>query len=947
MSQLTRRNLLKMLGVSAAGTVAACNSQGPENILPYVIPDDNFIVGDPVFYRTVCNECPAACGVTARNLNGRVSKLEGNDLDNHTAGKLCARGHSSLQLTYNVDRLLAPEIDRNRKVSWAKAMKWIASKAQGKVVVLSSSQTGTQARLLAAVAAAAKEGQWLAWDAGQSDMALRAGELLYGKRLVARADLSQADLIVSIDAAFLETWQNPVAATRQFAEAKKQDDYKGSVYIGARYSLTASNCDSWIANKSGTSGSLAMALLKLVADRKGVRAKVDTFLTGADAVKLATEAEVAPSRLAAIATALLAASRPVVICGSDENGGENAHIAVTLLNEILGATGTRVFVGDNLAFDTQATTREVRDTLNSLGKNDLLLVADCDPMYAFGIKSAAPVVALSTAINETTEIASLTLPINSPIESWGDAEPVAGQVKILQPAMAPLKKYDSRTLNDVLIQLITALGGKSEAAEGQAAVRAAWQTVQQPVGDNLQVTESWYAALQVGGYGYEVSAQPLDLNVPAAVASQPVSGDLIVEVYPSLKFYDGRVSDRPWLHELPDPITTLVWDGWVEVHPETAKKLKAEDGDLLTIKTAAGSVSLPVKTHPGQRQELLAVPSGLGKSTGTYTANVGANGYKLLDGHGNIAVASVQVKKQPSELVVIQPQTSQYDRGIAQVITAAELLHPTDNNEEPPEAEINMYPVFESPIHRWGLAIDLDSCTGCGSCVTACDSENNVAIVGIQTNFPRKGKGTTAVGKQLLREGREMHWIRIERFYEPGEDGRTDIRYTPAMCAQCTTAPCETVCPVYATMHTQDGLNAMVYNRCVGTRYCSNNCPYKQRRFNWMTYDWPKEYDGLLNPEITVRTKGVMEKCTFCVQRIKRIRLDARMNDRDVQDGEIVTACQQTCPADAIVFGDLKDPKSRVSKLSGQHDTYRIFEELNTQPAVHYLKAVIRKPLEA
>jgi Fe-S-cluster-containing dehydrogenase component len=259
----------------------------------------------------------------------------------------------------------------------------------------------------------------------------------------------------------------------------------------------------------------------------------------------------------------------------------------------------------------------------------------------------------------------------------------------------------------------------------------------------------------------------------------------------------------------------------------------------------------------------------------------------------------------------------------------------------------NMYTLHEHPEYRWGMAVDLDSCTGCGACIVACDIENNIPIVGIQMDMPMPGQGTMQIGKRLLKQGREMHWMRMERFFETYDTDQPDVRFIPAMCQQCENAPCETVCPVYATMHTPDGINGMMYNRCVGTRYCGNNCPYKQRRLNWLTHDWPEAQKLALNPEVTVRTKGVMEKCNFCIQRVRTATTQSRIEGRRVADGEIVVACQQTCPADALIFGDLKDPNTRVSQAVAAGRSYRVFEELNTRPGVHYRKKIKRTPVIA
>jgi molybdopterin-containing oxidoreductase family iron-sulfur binding subunit len=387
------------------------------------------------------------------------------------------------------------------------------------------------------------------------------------------------------------------------------------------------------------------------------------------------------------------------------------------------------------------------------------------------------------------------------------------------------------------------------------------------------------------------------------------------------------------MQEFPDAVTKAVWNAWVEMHPETAEPLGVETGDLVQVRTEAGSVTAPAYVYPGIRPDTIAVPLGQGHSAyGRTAAGRGFNALDLLDGtpderSGALAyagaAATLTATGRRGQLVIMQGSNTDHDREIAEIVNVADVPNAMEHEIDLTTLVEAAYDSDPMSPYRWGMTIDLNACTGCGACVTACYSENNIPVV----------------GEDLCGQGREMSWLQIMRYYEEAEDGFQTVQF-PTLCQQCGDAPCEPVCPVYAAYHTPEGLNGQVYNRCVGTRYCANNCPYKVRRFNWFTSDFPYPMNLQLNPDVTVRSKGVMEKCTFCVQRINRAKLDAKAEGRLVEDGEIQTACMQSCPTQAITFGNLKDPASRVSRKAKGSRGYAMLDELNTRPAVTYLKSV-------
>jgi molybdopterin-containing oxidoreductase family iron-sulfur binding subunit len=457
----------------------------------------------------------------------------------------------------------------------------------------------------------------------------------------------------------------------------------------------------------------------------------------------------------------------------------------------------------------------------------------------------------------------------------------------------------------------------------------------------LNFDEFWADALQRGGVWASIAPETITLSAELAKASfetaeinGPADG-LVLMPYASLHFYDGRGANRSWLQEIPDPVTKAVWSSWAELHPDTAISLAADEGQLVTVESPHGKLDVPVVLNANLRPGVIAIPIGQGHTQyGRYAAGRGVNPIALIDPtpevlSGGTRWLSVRVRVTPRALrrpvPRLQASERQFDRDVALAVSRDDWISGRALSVATEHRSLS--PEHSHPEYRWGMAIDLDACTGCNACVAACYAENNIPVM----------------GAEAAQRGRTMSWLRIERFVEPRNTRTTaiDVRFVPMLCQHCDHAPCETVCPVYATYHTDEGLNAQVYNRCVGTRYCSNNCPYKVRRFNWFQSEFPEPLHLQLNPDVTVRSQGVMEKCTFCVQRIQEGKDRAKDEKRPVRDGEVVPACAQTCPGQAIVFGDLNDPGSRVSQLAGDPRGYRIFDGLNTRPAVTYLKKIV------
>jgi len=612
------------------------------------------------------------------------------------------------------------------------------------------------------------------------------------------------------------------------------------------------------------------------------------------------------------------------------------------------------------------------------GQVELLIVDGANLLYHLPLAAGAgealgkvkTVVSLSPSWDETTAHAHLVLPGLTPYEKWGDSFPQRGVFALSQPVMTPV--YPGKGSEDTLISIGKALGlaGFDQIPDFREYLIAAWRTIQKDTGAAEPFDEFWRKSLQAGGVFRQVSfSAPIRL-APSALASQPAlpafEGEgLVLIPTPSLRHRSGEGAANPWLQEIPDPLSQVVWDSWAEINPETGKKMGITHGDLIKLKSAQGEIETAAYFHYGIHPGAIAVPLGQGHTGSGRTADWrGVNIVEILPaktekGSGDLLYLSskVAVSKVEGKAFLVHTDGSprQLGRGIIQTIAAEQFAkgqkpakgehggehaaeggeHARPANFYPPRANT---PGYYEP-YRWGMAIDIDRCTGCSACVAACYAENNIPVV----------------GKERVALGREMSWLRIERFYEGGGEGYKTLMQ-PMLCQHCENAGCEPVCPVYATYHTPDGLNAQVYNRCIGTRYCSNNCAYKVRRFNWFNYEVEEPLYLQLNPDVTVRSKGVMEKCTFCVQRIHRARFAANGDGRDIREGEVTPACVQTCPTKALTFGNLSDPNSAVSRKSARDEKglearvrqYEVLPELSNKPSITYLRKVLsEQPKEA
>jgi molybdopterin-containing oxidoreductase family iron-sulfur binding subunit len=696
-------------------------------------------------------------------------------------------------------------------------------------------------------------------------------------------------------------------------------------------------------------GRLALGLAHAVYRKKGAPLPTGTDAAMLDAYALERLPEARPiaAKLEALVSDLCSAGDKTLVLAGPSAPAE-AHAACHLLHHLLGSSASTVLDKEALPAAPLATPEELKAIVDEMaaGKFAVAIFWDVNPAYdnvgrvAAGQTDGAA--AWSTALSktalrvrigllpdETTAGCNLVLPANHWLESWSDFETTADTLTLQQPVVEPL--YDTLAGDDILLRLLVALG-HDVARSGQELVQGRWEDEVQPAESPIPFARFWNACLHDGVFRRkppEMPARTLDgkaLTALVAKASNPKSAAFELVLTTDARLYDGRYANNGWLQEMPDPVTKIAWLNPLAISVGDAERLGLKNGDLVRIDEGP---AVPVIAQPGQADGVLSLSIGQGRWQGSVASAIGTRAWSFAGKTGErlIPVASVKPTGGRIELPTAQGHDTQAGRDIARRWTLADYARKAERGEAHEELP-TLYEPHEHKGARWGMAIDLSACVGCGACVIGCQSENNVPVV----------------GPEQVVKGRAMHWIRVDRYYE-GEPGDPQVVHEPMLCQHCDDAPCETVCPVNATAHAQDGINQMAYNRCVGTRYCANNCPYKVRRFNFLdfTSETPASLQLAFNPEVTVRPRGVMEKCTFCVQRVRNAEQVAKRESRGLRERDVVTACQSACPANAIVFGDLNDPNSEASKLSRSNRGYHVLEELGTKPAITYL-ASLRNP---
>jgi MoCo/4Fe-4S cofactor protein with predicted Tat translocation signal len=935
-----RREFLTLMGASLAlAGLTACTKQPAEKILPYVRQPEPLVPGRPLFFATAAGHDGYARGILVESHEGRPTKVEGNPDHPASLGGSDVFGQAHVLGLYDPDRsktVLYVGEDRtwgDFRAALREALdKQKAKRGAGLRFLTGRVTSPTFAAQMADVLAAFPAAKWVSWEPAGRDNSRAGAVLAFGEPVEPQYRFDRADVVLSLEADFVSSHPASLRLVRELASRRKPSGETPGMsrlyVVEGSPTSTGASADHRLALRSSEIEGFARA----VAAGLGVAAE-----GGVD------DTWVAPI----VGDLKRAGAKALVIAG--ESQPPAVHALAHAMNEALGAVGTTV------AYTAPAEAVPVGETaaLAALvgemkaGAVEVLVVLGANPAYAapadLEFAKALDRVPLrihhGLYLDETAERCHWHLPASHGLESWGDLRAADGTVSIVQPLIAPL--YN--TLSE--IEVLVAFGeGEPKAYD---VVRAHWET---QLG-SVDFEKRWNRALHdgvVAGTAFEPKAVRVAPGGWAKAPKAVPAAGLEVAFRTDPAVYDGRFANLGWLQELPRPLSKITWDNVALVSPKTAAAL----GGVKTEQTASGhftevaelklggrSVKAPLWVLPGHADGAVTVHLGFGRRrAGQVGTGVGFDAYALRTSGAPWAAGGLEVVKTGETARVACTQDhwtmeataheQARARHIVRAVTLAALAKDPEAVQEmaePLKPGLSMYPEHKYEGHAWGMAVDMSACVGCNACVTACQSENNIPVV----------------GKDQVGRGREMHWIRVDRYYQ-GAPESPETYHQPVLCMHCENAPCEVVCPVAATVHSEEGLNDMVYNRCVGTRYCSNNCPYKVRRFNFLLYqDWTTPtFKMMRNPEVTVRSRGVMEKCTYCVQRISRARIDAKNQGREMKDGDVVTACEAACPAQAIVFGDVNDPASRVSKLKASERSYGLLTELQTKPRTTYLAAV-------
>ena len=992
-----RRDFLKYLGFStAAATLAASCEMPVRHVVPYLNKPENMIPGVADYYATTYTIGGDVVPLVAKVRDGRPIKLEGNTLSSLTKGGTSARIQASVLDLYDTARVRFPLqiVDgKPQEVSTFEAFDKLVSDALtaaagSPLVLLTGTLTSpTTNQIITEFLAKYPGSRHVQYDADSYSSILQAAEATYGKRTIPSYRFDKAQVIVSLDADFLGTWLTPVDFARQYATNRKLDEKNPTMSKHYQFesllSLTGSNADNRYTHKPSETGAVALALLAELGGSVTAPALPENLKAG---IKKAAK-ELADNK-----------GKAIVVSGSKNT---NVQIIVNAINEAIGASGTTVDwatptqVRQGVDSDMNALVADLND-----GKVGALLIYGVNPAYDYydaekfkaGLKKVKTSISFNERLDETTELTKFVLPAPHFLESWGDTEAKPGYFAFLQPTIAPL--FKTRHFQESLLKWI----GNNTTYE--AFFKQYWTS-------KLGSVENYERALQDGviepstpATGAATFNNGKVADAASALSSVKGGGPFEIALYQKVGMGVGHQANNPWLLELPDPVTRIAWDNYAIISPKVAKdkfgidlsqRREADkyevvmDKQLIKLKIGGKEMTIPAIVIPGTHNEVIGIAVGFGRQSanpaqtsdyiGRAAAGAGFNAFPLLNYDGtNIQwyATGADFDKTGDMFKLAQMQTHGTTEGRTEVIKDITLDTIQKNHEiireereeelkdfggiEKFESQGTLYPIYDKPGIKWGMSIDLNSCIGCAACVIACHAENNVPVV----------------GKHEMLRFHDMHWIRIDRYYStPGRnlDTPEDVQvvFQPMLCQHCDNAPCENVCPVNATNHSQEGLNQMAYNRCIGTRYCANNCPYKVRRFNWADYtgadSFPNNQDQkivgvldpavfqmndeltrmVLNPDVVTRSRGVMEKCSFCVQRLQDGKLKAKKENRTLEDlVDVQTACQQACPTNAIVFGNANDKKSAISTTRADHAnrSYGVIEAVHTLPNVTYLAKV-------
>ena len=991
-----RRDFLKYFGFSVtAVALASCYKTNVRHAVPYLVKPEDVTPGVANYYRSTCGGCSTGCGVEVKVREGRPIKLDGSKDSVLSQGGLCSTGQASILSLYDTERLANPLVKKSETEDWTtldaeiKGKLAVMKATNKKIVLLSNSINSPSAlRAISAFKEAYPNIEHKSYDAVSYNGILDAHANDFGKRAMPHYRFANAKAVVSFGADFLGTWVSPVEFQADYVKNRRPDAEGGmSVHVQfeSTLSMTGTNADHRFPMKSSKELTYVATLYNYIAKAKGIAQ-----------IPVPNNAELAGNAIEKTAKILLKnMGKSLVVSSSNDVSTQRVINGINMLLDSYGNTMDIVnhsnqFVGSD---------NDVNETLKGLANGSIagVIFYGTNPVFnhnkewSAAIAKAKLSISFASTNDETAAVCQYVCPDNHFLESWSDSEPIKGLYHFTQPTISPV--FNTRQAEESLLNWAGALPSvekdplsdkgilsqKFEASPYYLYLHAYWE-------ENLG-EGGYQKALELGFTDSKAMAntsEPMIASYSGNVAelaseiSKAGNDDLELVVYQAVALKDGSQGNNPWLYEMPDPVSKVTWDNYVALPKSLAVKLGVDKDDTVNIEANGVKYeNVPAFVQPGQANNTVSMAVGFGhthagKVGGSIEkgfAPVGFNAYNFMNSTRNGVVANVKITKGSGSYNLAQTQTHHSIEGRDLVRETTFGAWKENNKAGNEKSAPHVYTIWEkreyrkdgSPNHLWGMAIDLNACTGCGSCIVSCSIENNVPVV----------------GRDEIRLRREMHWMRIDRYYsfvnekegkteemtrendidaaDAGDKGEykhwenVEVIHQPMMCQHCGQAPCETVCPVIATSHSSEGLNMMTYNRCIGTKYCGNNCPYKVRRFNWFRYNDNDAFDFhfnnplgkmVINPDVTVRTRGVMEKCSFCVQRIQEAKLKVKREGGDMKDVNVETACQRACPSNAIVFGDLHNPDSEISKLYKNERAFSVLDELNVQSSVKYMTKV-------
>lgn len=956
---MSRRKFLAVLGASTAFAATACSDYHDKGeIVPYNKRPAEVLPGVANYYASTCTGCSNVCSILVKTREARPIKIDGNPDNPINKGKICTKGQASLLNLYDPERLKHP-LKKGHKTSLNIVNKEILAKLQqnsdeGKNIILITDEvtSPTYNRLLEEFVKVYPTADVYSYRQFNQLNRINAWEKCYGTRTLPTIKWESAKIILSLEGDFIGKEGNHVENIRQFSESRNviENGEMSRVYVAeGGMSLTGMNADYRLRIRPDFQYEFSLGLLneliKRTSNKSAVSQLVKSNIADYALKKISEKINLNTDTLEFLVADLIKYSPNAIVYAGDSLD-ENVHVIVNLINELL--SNKNLFDYKNCLTEQRRlnTIDEFSNLIKKIdsGKTSTIIFVNADSVYQFPtslnldkvLKKIETKIALTESENDTSALCDYVIPLSNFLESWGDHQIRTGIYSLQQPVISPI--FNTNQKESILLSWIRKENRISDENYHKYLQNSFREIVYNKQNSEADFRTYWLSALHDGVVDIktDVEAKPLIIKEIKYFPKQ--KSEWTVHIQESYFLGDGYYANNGWLQELPHPISKVMWDNYASIAPFTAEKLNLSNGDIIKMNTEFSELEIPVMIQPGLAEKHLTIETGYGrKIIGDVGREVGFNANVLTGKNNIIKIEDISRTDKQHLLASSQEHHSLDDtfvkdfhkiRKIIQEGTLNEYLKNPDFLHEKKHDIFSITKEKKYEGQKWAMAIDLNKCIGCAACVSSCNVENNIPVV----------------GKDQVANGREMHWLRIDRYYS-GTPEEPIASNQPMLCQHCDNAPCENVCPVNATNHSPDGLNQMAYNRCVGTRYCANNCPYKVRRFNFFNFRDHFEnayYDNELthlmnNPEVTVRSRGVMEKCTFCVQRIMETRSEAIRVGRELKTDEVKTACQSACPADAIVFGDANDPDSKVSKLRGHKLTYHVLEELNVKPNITYL----------